>query len=61
MNQNSQNTKEESQQVQQTRGQELNEKMKDSQKRGEEFRAEHQGRDAMKSPKTSNTEKAHNN
>ena len=46
-------------QVQQTRGPELKEKMVQSQKEGEEFRASHSGVDQVKRPGSSNTEKSH--
>jgi hypothetical protein len=45
--------------VQQARGPELRDKMEQSQKKGEQFRTENQGRDAMKSPNSSNSEKSH--
>jgi hypothetical protein len=45
--------------VQQSRGPELGEKMKESEKKGEQYRAQNQGADAFKQPGTSNSEKAH--
>ena len=48
-----------SESVQQARGPELKEKMVQSQKEGEEYRASHSGADQVKKPGTSNTETSH--
>ena len=52
-------TSENEQNVEQVRGPELREKMEESLKKGEDYRAQHSGRDTMKTPNTSNTTKTH--
>lgn len=53
------NKSEKSSRPQQVRGAEQRSKMEASQKKGEEYRASHQGRDSMKTPNSSNTQKSH--
>lgn len=45
--------------VEQVRGPELGQKMKESEELGDQYRAEHQGADVRKQPGTSNSEKPH--